>query len=48
MSRHEKIRAFDPGQRGGSVKLISLFYLPLPWSKRPDERQIELTEEPQP
>jgi hypothetical protein len=28
--------------------LISSFYLPLPWSKRPDERQIEPTEVPQP
>lgn len=48
MSRHQKIRAFDPGQRGGSEELTFFIHLPLPGSKRPDERQIEPTEEPQP
>jgi hypothetical protein len=37
MSQHEKIRAFDPDQRDGSVKLTFFVYLPLP-SERPDER----------
>jgi hypothetical protein len=48
MSRHEKIRAFDQDQRDGPVKLPFFIYLPLPWLERPDERQIEPTEEPQP
>jgi hypothetical protein len=45
---HEKIRAFDQDQRDGPVKLPFFIYLPLPWLERPDERQIEPTEEPQP
>jgi hypothetical protein len=45
LSRHEKIRAFDPGQRDTSLKLISSIYLPLPRPEQPGERQTKPTED---
>jgi hypothetical protein len=44
------MREFEPLIRVNAVlrELTFVIHLPLPWSKRPDVRQIEPKEEPQP